>query len=388
MINKEKVNRITIFLSSVIILSMPLACKNNNRSQEMSEKLKSLLDGVISDDAELQIHNAALLIANPGKNFMWKGAVGMADGVSEAMTADHKYRIASISKTFTATIVMQLVEEDKLSIEDTIDNFFTGSVIDLDQLHIHNGVSYGRQITIKQLLNHTSGLKDYIFDDERFLAYVFENLTVQWTPSSIMQKYFEYNLNLQSEFPPGTNYKYSDTNYLLLAMIIEKVTSSKLQAEYKTRIFDKLGMDNSYLEFYDEPRGDKPMSHPFYGANDILEVNTSFDWGGGGIISTNEELATFALALFQGKLFKNDATLEQMLMVAGDKESDTLYGLGVYKLRIGEDLFLGHVGAYGSGMFYCPEKDIIICATVNQAEAVNSARELVFKSAEIIEGLN
>jgi D-alanyl-D-alanine carboxypeptidase len=230
--------------------------------KEIAGKLQVLLDGVIDIDHEDPIHNAVLLVQCP--RITWKGAAGMADGTDEAMTADHKFKIASIAKTFTATIVLQLVEEGRLSLDDTIDRFLaTAPEVRLDSLHIHDGISYGRHITIRHLLSQTSGLKCYLGDDPRFIEYILEHPLTQWTPAMMLGKYFEYGLNTQADFPPGEGFKYADTNYLLLSMIIERVTGSPLHTQIKERICDPLGLIDTYLEYFEAPRGGAPLSHAY-----------------------------------------------------------------------------------------------------------------------------
>jgi D-alanyl-D-alanine carboxypeptidase len=332
---------------------------------EVAGKLQALLDSIIDVRHEDPIHNVVLLVECAG--IRWEGAAGMADGANEAMTAAHKFKIASIAKTFTATIILQLIEEGRLSLGDTIDNLFASvSEVRLDSLHIHEGTSYGRRITVEHLLSQTSGLKCYLGDDPRFIEYILENPLTQWTPAMMLGKYYEYGLNTQAAFPPGEGFEYADTNYLLLAMIIERVTGTPLHVQLMERIYAPLGLENTYLEFYEEPRGDAPLSHAYYGGMDIFDaVNTSFDWGGGGIVSTCEDLNTFIRALLGGRLFKEETTVGQML-AGTDRASNWNYGFGIKKTPTSGVSLYGHPGAYGCDMYYCPEEDLSICITVNQ----------------------
>lgn len=333
---------------------------------EVSVELEAHLNGILDSSGEDPIHNAVLLVEGP--KLRWRGAAGTADGQDEAMSVDHSFKIASIAKTLTATVVLQLAEEGKLDLDDTLDKFFDSSVVDLDTLHIHNGISYGRRITIGQLLSHTSGIRDYM-EDPRFIPFVLEHPEQQWSPNMIFGKYYEWDVNTKAAFPPGDDFIYADPNYVLLAMIIEDVTGSKLAEQYRKRIFGPLGMTNSYLEFYEEPRGSSRLSHAFFGGVDIsTSINTSFDWGGGGVVSTCEELNIFFRALLDGKLFTKDATLNQMLAAAdagfGGEEYD--YGLGVMKRTIEGFTFYGHGGAYDCDLFYSPKTGISVCTVLNQ----------------------
>jgi D-alanyl-D-alanine carboxypeptidase len=146
-------------------------------------------------------------------------------------------------------------------------------------------------------------------------------------------------------------------------------------------------MENSYLEFYEEPRGSNPISHAYFSTIDInANINTSFDWGGGGIVSTANELNTFLRALLNGKLFNNQSTLYQMLSEAdkGRGGSDYDYGFGIQKRNIHGLTFYGHGGAYDCDIFYCPERDISICMSLNQMNTHGKRDELLYKALELV----
>jgi D-alanyl-D-alanine carboxypeptidase len=333
---------------------------------EVAGELDAHLNGIIGASGEDPIHNAVLLVDAP--DCRWKGAVGLADGVEEAMTVDHKFKIASIAKTVTATVVLQLVEEGKLGLDDTLEKVLDTSLVELDTVHVFEGVSYGRSITIRQLLGHTTGIADYM-EDPRFIPFLVEHPDQQWSPEIILDTYYEWDVNTRAAFPPGGGFNYADPNYVLLAMIIEHVTGSTLAEQYRKRIFKPLGMDNSYLEYYEDARGSDRLSHAFFGAMDIsTSINTSFDWGGGGVVSTCEELNVFFRALLDGKLFTKDDTLQEMLAAAdaglGGEEYD--YGLGIMKRVIEGAVFYGHGGAYDCDLFYSPDAGISVCTVLNQ----------------------
>lgn len=355
--------------TAVLLACVTAICCSSEKQRiadELSIKLQALVDSMIDVESEDPIHNTVLLVECP--KMKWKGAAGMADGKNEIMTADHKIKTASITKTLTATVVLQLIEEGKISLDDTIDKFLDTPAVNLDSLHIYEGIAYGRQITIGQLLSHTSGIADYM-EDPRFIPDVLDKPKTMYNPSMILDMYYEYQTNEKALFPPGKGFNYSDVNYVLLAMIIEQVTGETYHAQLKSRIFDRLGMDNSYVEYYEEARGNKPLSHAFLSTIDLVtEVNTSLDWGGGGIVSTCEELNTFFRALLHGKLFQNESTLEQMLAAAdlGKGGEDYDYGLGIMKRTIHGLTFYGHGGAYDCDVFYCPEKNISVCMSLNQ----------------------
>lgn len=352
-------------------------------TRDVSAKLQALVDGQIDTISADPIHNCVLLVETPG--FKWNGAAGMADGKGEAMTPDHKFKIASITKSFTAVVILQLIEEGLLAKDGLVAEHVDPAIVDVDSLHLHGGVSCGRRITIEHLLWHTSGITDYM-EDPRFIPDVLAHPAVQYSPQKIFETYLRYRTHEKAAFPPGGGWQYADPNYVLLAMIIESVTGSTLHEQFKARIFDRLGMENTYLEFYEPPRGSSLFSHAFIQQLDInTSVNTSFDWGGGGLVSTCEELNTFFRALLRGKLFEKKSTLAMMLAAAdagfGGEEYD--YGLGIMKRKICGLTFYGHGGAYDCDAFYCPEKDVSVCMSLNQMLTHGKRDKFVEKAVEL-----
>ncbi len=373
-----------IILLIVFIITGCGPAEESKDIDDISERLQALVNSMIDRENEDPIHNAVLLVDCP--RIKWKGAAGMADGENEPMRADHKIKTASITKTLTATIILQLMEEGYLDLSDTIDKFLDNSIVNVDYIHIYEGMAYGRQITIEQLLSHTSGIADYM-EDPRFIPDVIEHPQTQYNSTKIMEKYFEYQTNKGAKFPPGGGFNYSDVNYVLLAMIIENVTGETYHAQLKTRIFDRLGMENSYLEYYEEPRGDKPLSHAFFSTMDLVtDVNTSFDWGGGGIVSNCEELSTFIRALLNGELFSEESTLKRVLGAAdkGLGGTDYDYGLGIMKRSIHDLTFYGHGGAYDCDVFYSPEQNICVCMSLNQMNTHGKRDMFLQKAIELI----
>jgi D-alanyl-D-alanine carboxypeptidase len=165
------------------------------------------------------------------------------------------------------------------------------------------------------------------------------------------------------------------------------VTGEAYHAQLKKCIFDPLKMGNSYLEYYEKPRGDKPISHAFFSTLDLVtEVNTSFDWGGGGIVCTCEELNTFLRSLVNGKLFKKESTIKQMLAVADEGRGgiDYEYGLGIMKRSFHGLTFYGHGGAYDCDVFYCPERNISVCMSLNQMNTHGKRDQFLKQAIELI----
>jgi len=165
-----------------------------------------------------------------------------------------------------------------------------------------------------------------------------------------------------------------------LGIIIEKLSGQTLAQQFRTRIFEPLKMENTYLEYYEPVHGNGTIAHSFFGKRDITKtLNTSYDWAGGGVISTSTDLALFLQAIFNYKLF-SDSTLKEMTTTLPHNLKSgkvSYYGLGIYKYNFNGDTYFGHGGFWGSLIAYCPTKKIIFCGSINQATPDFNTNEFI-----------
>ncbi len=348
------------------------------------EGIRALMQSKINPEGKNPVHSIQVYIYKGDTVF--NEAVGYSDGNTLVANKHNQYKIASITKTMTSVVILQLQEEGKLNITDTLSKFLADSkVARLNDLHIHKGVSYGNTITIQQLLQHRTGLAD-IFTDAAFRFYLNEylNKKQEWNSEKLMNRYYKYGLNKKTHFPPDSGYYYSDVNYFLLGLIIEKITGETLAQQFRKRIFEPLHMSQTFFEYYEPSMGSGKMAHSFLGKRDITKIlNTSYDWAGGGVVSTNADLATFLRGIFEGKLYKKDSTLSLMTtMLPHTLKSGRVsyYGLGLYQYIFNGEKYYGHGGFWGSIIAYNPAKKLIFCGTVNQ---VNPP----FKTNQFVESL-
>ena len=179
--------------------------------------------------------------------------------------------------------------------------------------------------------------------------------------------------------PPGEKFYYSDTGYVILGLVAEKLSGKSLHRQWRERIFEPLGMDRSYLAYAKDPVPDEwihDVSDFFVGeiGGVTSKFNVSFDRGGGGVVSTVGDLNKYLQGLIQGKLFKKTETLVNMTQwryFPGIKTPRVGVGLGIF----GEGtesgtVLIGHSGAYGTKMYYEPETGIYFSGTVNQRTGV------------------
>lgn len=351
---------------------------------QSNDSLVSIMSSYLKPKGKKPVHSIQVYISKGNKVF--KEAVGKADGKSELANSDNQFKIASITKSMTAVIILQMQEEGKLNINDQLMNYISNvGFARVNELHYFKNQSYGSSITIKQLLQHKSGLAD-IFTDAAFRFYLneFLNKKQQWNPEKLMNRYYKYHLNTKAHFIPDSGYYYSDVNYFLLGLVIEKISGQTLAQQFRARIFEPLNMTNTYFEYYEPTIGNGKIAHSFMGKRNITKtLNTSYDWAGGGIVSTTADLATFLKCLFDRKLYTKDSTLKLMTEMFPHRLKSgkvSYYGLGIYQYVFNGDIYFGHGGFWGSLIAYCPSKKITFCGSINQVNPI-------FKTSQFIETL-
>lgn len=295
----------------------------------------------------------------PGRG-TWVAAIGISD-LTTAMpiTTDDHVRIASITKTFTGTVVLQLVEEGKLSLDDTLALFVPG-------------IANGEQITIRQLLNMTAGVFDYIADPVFASAY-------QADPAIALSHEQALAIMRQhpADFAPGTQVHYSNSNTYLLGLIIEDVTGQSPGKAIRTRIIDPLGLTGT--SFPTTPDLPTPFAHGYEAAapgdplRDVTRSNPAVPWTAGAMVSTLADLHTWARVLANGTLLSPDLQRERLdgnPMPGARPGLDLRYGLGLVTINglIGHS---GGIAGYGSWMLHDPDADATLVIVVTRTEAAD-----------------
>jgi D-alanyl-D-alanine carboxypeptidase len=289
-------------------------------------------------------------------------ATGIRDVISkrELQTTD-RLRIGSLTKTFTATAVLQLVDQGVLQLTQAISKWVPA-------------VPQANSITVEQLLRHTSGLYNYT-DNQAFFAEAQskEGLRI-WAPQELV----EWATNENQVFPPGAGWAYSNTNYILLGMIIQEVTQKSLADYYFQKIFTPLNMTDTFLDDEGSIKSDVVpgyVSHPedptqFVDMGEIMHVSAA--WAAGGIVSTVEDLLVFCQALLRNQFLKPDS-LGQMIdfIEATDPVYPMVngYGLGLLSMEIAGETYYGHVGnipGYSSLFAYQPDVEVYLVVLMNQ----------------------
>ena len=260
---------------------------------------------------------------------------GLADtATGQLMRPRDRVHIGSITKTFVATVVLQLAAEGRLSLTDSVHKWLPGVI---------TGHGYHpAQITIGQLLQHTSGLRDYAADP-RFQTP--QALEKTWRPQQLV------NIALRLGRPVH-GWLYSNTNYILLGMIIQKVTGHSPITEIRHRILVPLGLhDTSFPLTSKQIPG--PHAHGYYGQQDVTNlVNPSTAWTAGAMISTAGDVARFYRALLTGRLLPPAQQRELQTTIPVHDTGELFaehYGLGVYRVQLPCGTAWGHDGGYPGG---------------------------------------
>jgi peptidoglycan/LPS O-acetylase OafA/YrhL/CubicO group peptidase (beta-lactamase class C family) len=327
----------------------------------LAAELQRILDATVADGS---IPGAVVAVNIPGYE-PWTSASGLADRkAGVAMTADTRVRIASISKIFTAVVILQMIEEGIVELDAPMEAYVPGLLAN------------GDTITVRQLLQHTSGLYDYL-EDRNYVPRAYEDPNRIWAPSEMVS----YAAQFPPLFAPGApgSWDYSSTNYVILGMIAEAASGRTLAVEMRERIFEPLGLEATYFPQDEQVEG--PYARGYARAQDQSGVALSWAFATANIVSTAEDVARFSAALHSGELLE-PATLEQMYSFVDGKGQynmpELAYGLGLMRHRLpvrasidpAQSIVYGHIGGFGgfrSATWYAPANGITIAINVNQA---------------------
>ena len=349
-------NKILILILGLLVLFIS-SCSEDNKSgftALQESHIAAAMDTVMNT---YNVPAAIVGVWEEGKDpfILPKGVADQETG--RLLQATDHFRIASITKTFTGTVMLQLIEEGKISFEATLENYFPN-------------ITNASQITIRQVLAMTAGIYDFV-NSEGFNVPYYNDITKVWTKEEILDLVH----GQPADFAPNTSCKYSNTNYYLLGIIIEQVTSNTAEDEIKTRIFDRLGLSNT--SFPTDTSMPAPYCHGYASVetggegtlNDVSIQSPSAPWTSGGIISNIYDLKIWVEALYHGTLLSAETQAERFdWNVLEDTGGKIKYGLGVINLLglIGHN---GEIEGYNTDMYYLPSKKAAIICMTNNASA-------------------
>ncbi|WP_423999139.1 serine hydrolase domain-containing protein [Haloarcula salina] len=296
-----------------------------------AERLLTVLDRYSADRSNVGLQACAIF----EDGTRWCGVAGTADHDDEVpLSFAHQLYVGSVTKLYTATLVLGQVQQGALGLSDTIDEW-----VDID------GAS---EVTVEMVLNHTSGVPNYT-SDVWFLARYLGFPTRTWDPSELL----DVIRGSELRFEPGARHEYSNSNYVLLGMILERVIGQPYETQIRRLVREEFGFDRTY--YLDYPR-DARIANAYdesifnLGRRNLTGFRDSLETGAyaaGGILSTAPDVAGFVRALFSGDVLSERMIAEMQTFVDApdtDVPAQRGYGLGVRNLVIDGQELVGHTG--------------------------------------------
>lgn len=373
-------------------------------AKSIEEAVFPKLDELLKQNFELansMSSNMSALIDFNLPNVIWRGAQGEThQGTGVPMTTEHQFRIASISKTLSAAVTFKLIEQGRLSLDTTLAELVTNSDMPsgfvVDDFYDDGLQKAGGTLTVRQLLDQTSGLDDFISylrdpssPDSRALLEVLSgedmNVPEVWHADLIIEEFLQRGMTKNRVNKPGELFNYTNTNTDLLAWAISKHFKKPFEQLLHELVLAPLNMSMTYMDLHEAKVGEGPVDHHFnipegssvppllYGNHNILGlgVNTSFAWAGGGMVSTLDDLNRFFKAL-KDETWITDVNLNHELQnhwVMTDDEDGmkSYYGLALDKDVFPTYTIVGHSGFWGSNAVNVEPLNIRIVSWVSQA---------------------
>lgn len=364
------------------------------RSRELPNPaaLDALLEGLMSVRG---VKHAAMAVGGPGNGDYWAAARGASDVEGTPMSAETPYYIASIDKLMTATLTLLFHERGELNIDDRLSDYLPSDLT--SRLSVWRGQDRSGELTLKHLLQHSSGLANYLEDKplngERLISLLVQEGDRSWSLADVARTVRE---ELKPHFPPQPvraegnrerrRIRYCDTNYALLQGVIRSVSGEELPAVFRRELFAPLKMSDTWFAGTPPPSAHPPAT--LFAGDRALKLPralTSLN----GLYSTLADQLRFIRALFNGGIFSSPRTVELMAaewnrfplpVDAASLRAPSWpieYAHGIMRFKLPRLLnggkampeLLGHSGSTGTWLFYAPSLDLAFAGTVNQVTA-------------------
>lgn len=336
------------FLQLLFIILIT-SCANKS-VKPTSEALLKTIEVKIDSIYKKNLNTNGLLvhIEAPDKNISWTKAVGYSNKTTKTpINKNQPALIASNTKTYVAVAILRLIELKKLQLNESIVNVLT---TETKKALTNFGYNLNK-ITIKQLLSHTSGIKDYVND--AYFEYIDKNKKHRWTRNEQIQLATSKGKPLAE---PGALHFYADINYLLLSEIIENKTNKPFYTAIRELLkFKALELNNTWFYTLEEtPKNSLPLLHQYRTSKhwDSYDFDPSWDlYGGGGLASTIQDLALFFQYLFEGKIIADKNLLNELTTIV-KAEKNNNYALGIRNIKPFNMQAYYHGGYWGTDVAY------------------------------------
>ncbi len=357
-------------------------CQTTGMDSSANHPKNAAYQAILNEYTLLGLPGATLLVQD--SHGVWKGSAGKSDIEQNVdMQTCTVSKVASITKLFVGTLTMKLVEEGKLDLDARINTWLAPKITD--------PIANANEVSLRQLLNHTSGIYDVISDQGFYLA-LLNNPNRDWQAEELLA----HVNDKEAVFAPGEGPGYSNTNYLLISMILEAATGEHHGKLLRDYLFTPLDLQDTYYHWDDDlPVTTAQGYYDLYNNGQILNLSnyhTGSGNGYGGIYATTQDIFTFIQALFVEKTVLSQASLDEMLVYTDKQEGKNLrFGLGVqndFLDRPAGQQAIGHRGrdlAYSADLFYFPEADQTFALIVNYGtDGKTSLQEVYFALREAI----
>ncbi|PJJ62797.1 serine hydrolase domain-containing protein [Chryseobacterium geocarposphaerae] len=362
----------------VIFLIILATSHSYSYAQDIQQKIKNIVDSTYAADPKAV--GFALYVEAPDQYLSFNYAVGYSDREKkQKLTADQPILIASTTKPYVAASILRLVEKGRLDINQPLKKYLTPKS---DKVLSAAGYNTNN-ITLKHLLSHTSGIRDYV--DEGYFKFIGEHPQHAWTRDEQIARAAGLGKPLSN---PGEGFHYADINFVLLTEVIESVTH---QPYYKTMRkllgYKKRGLKvTRFAKFENVSQNTAPQAHQYWDQFgwDTCNLDPSWDlYGGGGIVTNVKEMAVFFQKLFSGRIIKNRNVLAQMTTdVPPNLEIN--YCLGIRKIKYAGLLGYNHGGGLGTDAVYIPQLNASIAVVALEAGHRPVAVEISKKIAGLL----
>jgi len=364
------------YVSLILALFLLQSCaskRSNKVENNQYAAYQSIIDSIYQNNPEsigIMAH-----IESPKKGISWSGSIGYSDAENKTnLEPDQPALIASSIKTYISASILRLQETNKLSIEDAIKDHLSEKTIKLFEDDGYNL----KQIKIKHLLSHTSGIEDYANDE--YLDWVDKHQKHRWTRDEQLKLTIKVGDPLGT---PETVFNYADANYLLCTEIIENVTTKPFYEALRELLkYDELGLLNTWFPTLETKHNEtKPLVHQYWGAKKWDSYNHDISWdlyGGGGIATTTKEIAEFSYLLFNDKIIEDEKILDLISTPITTKDGkDNKYGLGLSIGAVNGYKSYGHGGFWGTVVLYFPELDSSIAVYILERDEAKLRKDVL-----------
>lgn len=375
---KKIVFILTLFLGGVI-------SAQQSKNQSIIDAVNKRLDAIWKDSKAPGLSMSIVLPDGTPKTFT-RGFANVEKG--EKMTPTTKMLGGSTGKVFYSVVALQLIEEGKLQLDTPIFNI-------MSDYKWFARLPNAKDLTVRSLMRHETGIPRYVFRDD-FQKDVLKDVNKKWKPEELLAYIFDE----KPQFEVGKGFAYSDTNYIILCMLIEKVTGNSIYKEVKNRVLKRAGLKHTVAQ---TKRKYKNIAQGYNASDDTFfpgvqfnskgksNYNLQFEWAGGGLVITSRDLAVLGKKIYEGEMF-SPTLLKEYFKGIDAQSLRGEWGLGVHIRKSPFGTLYGHSGfmpGYVTNMFYFPDHKFSICFQVNTTDKTKTSimRKLPSISKVIIDEL-